>query len=504
MKHVMAFLGSIGRLLSRIPAAVRQFNKRMSSRYVPVQLAAVATAVLAVGFAVQIFLPPCLGVSNDGSFDTVLQDVGLTRMDPEDTDAYFSYYEREYFIAPQELKPNTTPWLLRGIVQLAIFLDTAVTGDLVFDMRTLAALYAVMYLTVAFLLLRSLLSRVQQYSEGIALAVVGVLIMGDTAVVTRFASLYTQPLEWILIIGIVDTIFAIARKEGRGCGPVLLCAEVVLLMTLNPYAALAGMVFSLIFWRMTGLKVGGTTRAMYMVMALALTVFSVVQTAHLTTDQPDARKYNQMTRGVLFQSDDPEDALSEFGIEPRYSLLTDTYSDQAFPVALMDSQVLQNGFFDRYNTKEVLIYYLRHPMSMLGLFDIGVQHSFASRPSFSGNFEKSVGLPPMAKSPFPALWSTFKEQSAPKTVGTIFIVLMIIGLLRQRSKDKRDGEIALSRSMIDVVLVFAAVELCTVLVMSGDSELIRESFIMGTCIDVLVLVFLTEVLHKTKVVSKEE
>ncbi len=501
MKRLMARFGGIKTLYGKIRAAVQRFNSRMSAKYVPWQLAAVATAILAIGLIVQLFLPPFLGMSNDGSFDTVLQDVGLVRMNPDDATAYFSYYERQYVISPQPHTPDTTPWLLKAVVKAAIGLDSLFTRDGVFDMRFLAAIYGVCYLAAAFFLMRGLMSRVQLYSEGIGLAVLGVLMMGDTALVTRFASLYTQPLEWILLIAIVDTIFFIADKEGRGFGPVLLCAEVALLMSVNKYAALGGIVFSIIYWMLTGLKLDGLVRALYMLLAMALTVLSVVQTAHLIQNQTPSQKYDQMTRGVLFQSTNPEDALAEFGISPRFSLLTDTYAQQAFPVALLDSQVIQEEFLAQYDTKEIGIYYLRHPMSILGLFDVGVQQSFAARPSYSGNFEESVGLPPMAKSPFPALWSTFKEQSAPKTVGSIFIVVMVIALLRRRKQGKGDRRIELNRNMLDVVLIFAAVELGTVLLMSGDSELLRESFIMGTSIDVLVLIFITELLHKTKIVK---
>ncbi len=495
---------NIKKFFHEIDLSVQRFNASMHDRYKPARLAAVATAVLALGLILQLFVPPYLGVSDDSSFGSVLMDSGLSRLDPQDTSICFNYYERTYLISQKTSPPNTTPWLLRAVVRAAILLDTLCTRDMLFDMRFLALIYGIAYLSVSFLLLRCLLERMPIYSSGVVLAIVGVLIMGDTALVTRFASLYTQPLEWILLIGIVDTTFFTAKKMGRGMAPIVMGLLVMLLMSLNGYMALAGLVFSMVYWRLTGLKVGGGVRAVYMLMAVALTALSMIQVADLTANHSPERKYDQMTRGVLFQAKDPEAALAEFGIEPRYSLLTDTYASQMFPVAQMDSPVLQNGFFDRYDTKEVCIYYLRHPTALLGLFDIGIQNSFASRPDYSGNYEKSVGLPPMAKSPFPALWSTFKAQSAPKTVGSVFILVMIFVLVRRRKRNIQSESVALSRTLLDVVLVFSAVELLTVLVMSGDSELIRESFLMGASIDVLVMIFLMELLQKTKVFGQSE
>ncbi len=497
-------LGRIKMVFKRISETAQRFNRNGCKRYSPTRLAAVATAVLAIGVAIQLFLPPYLGMSNDGSFDNVMSDVGLACLHPEDPDRYFNYYERVYVITGTHGKTGTTSWLLRFFVRTAIFLDSLFTRDMYFDMRWLAGLYVLLYLGSAFLLMKGLLTRLHSYAEGLLLTVVCVLIMMDTALVTRFASLYTQPLEWILFINMINAIFAVSRKRTRAAGAVALMVAVILLMDVNRFAALAGLVFSIIYWRLAEDKADGLARAVYLLMAATLIMVSVGQTAALINGQTDDEKYNQMTRGVLFEATNPEEALSEFGIDPRYSLLTDTYADQAFPVALMEAQALQEGFFDHYSTTDVAIYYARHPMALLSLLDVGIHSAFASRPSYSGNFEKSVGLPPRAKSPFPALWSIFKEQLAPKTVGALLIILMIIVMMRHRKKNPKEDWVELNRRLLDVALLFSLVEMLTVLVLSGDSALVRESFLMGISIDVLVMIFLTELLYRTKVIGHEE
>ena len=491
------------RLFKQIPQAVRRFDSNMRGRYHPARLAAAATAVLAIGVAVQLFLPPYLGMSNDGSFDNVMIDTGLAYLHPEDPDRYFNFYVRIYEITGTHGETGTTPGLLRFFVRTAILFDTFFTQDLFFDMRWLAALYVLLYLGSAFLLLKGLLARLHSYAEGLFLTAVYVLILVDAALVTRFASLYTQPLEWILFINIVNAIFAVSRERTRAVGAVALLVAVILLMDVNRYAALAGLVFSIVYWRLAEKRADALARVTYLLMAIVLVMVSVGQTAALVKEQTVDEEYNQMTRGVLFQSTNPEAALAEFGIEPRYSLLTDTYADQSFPVALLDAQALQVGFLDHYSTMDIVIYYARHPMALLSLLDVGIHSSFASRPSYSGNFEKSVGLPARAKSPFPTLWSTFKEQLAPKTVGALLILLMIIVMMRHRKKNPKEDWVELNRSLLDVALLFSLVEMLTVLVMSGDSRLVRESFLMGISIDVLVMIFLTELLYRTKAIGQE-
>ena len=55
------------------------------------------------------------------------------------------------------------------------------------------------------------------------------------------------------------------------------------------------------------------------------------------------------------------------------------------------------------------------------------------------------------------------------------------------------------------VLLFAAVtvELMTVVILSGDSLLLRQSFLMGCLIDLLAIMACTEGLHRLKIIETD-
>ena len=506
MKHIVQFFRWVNHQIFKVTGAIKRFDKRMREKYRPAQLAFWVVAVIAVIASVMLFVPPYLGLSNDGSFDDVLKDTGMQLLEPDRDDRYFNYYDRVYVYHTYPDTPDTTPFLLRAAVGLAQLIDNAVTWDEYFDMRFLAAIYLVLYLALLYPLIRGVLSRVSIYSEGLAVGVVAVLVFAYVSMITRLASLYTQPLEWLLLLLMVNMMDGIAQSEGMGVYPVVLAAATILLMTVNPYCALAGVVIAMIYWGLLRLNISNIHRSLYLVCSLILCMSSVIATAQMTTNQSLEQKYNQMTRGVLFQTDNPEKTLEEFGIEPRYSILTETYATQSFPVVLPSSGVLDEGFFDRYSTSEVILHYVRHPGALIGMFDIGVHDAFVTRPSYSGNYERSVGLPEKAKSPWMALWSTFKEQSAPKTAGALVIILLAFGLIRKKKKKDTDEDRkkSLFSSLFYVLVGFATVEIMTVVIMSGDSELISESFLMGCCIDVLFILLLGEILHKTKIIETEE
>ena len=507
LRWLMKTIGWIKTAWQFITGLVRRFDKRMRNQYRPAHLALVALGVLAVIMAIILLVPPYLGLSNDGSLDSVMADVGLAPLNPDAEDPYFSYYDRLYLIAPDGWKPDTTPYLLKGTVQFAIWLDEALTGrDGVFDIRVLAMIYMVMYLVALFPLFRGVLSRVRVYSEGLALATVCVLVFGDMTLVVRFASFYTQSWELILLIVLVDAAFLIPWKKDAWLPQMSILAACWLLMELNYYCALASIVFSMAYWLLMRRKTDVIHRTAYLMAAVVLCFIGVVNGAHMMQTQTQTEKYDQMTRGVLFQADDPEETLEFFGIEPRYSVLTDSYAAQSFPVADIYSGVLDEGFLDEYDTGEVLLYYVTHPLDLVSMFDVGAHSAFITRSDFSGNYERSAGLPPMAKSPMMSIWSTFKEQSAPKTAGLVLLLGAALIFFRRGHKDETpEGEAEKVFTMLCLLLIiFAIVQLLTVLVMSGDSLLVRQSFLMSVFIDILVVLFLSEVLHKLKIIDVDK
>ena len=507
LRWLMKLIGLIKKGWLFITGLVRRFDRRMRNQYRPAHLALAALGVLAVIMTVILLLPPYLGLSNDGSLDSVMADVGLAPFDPDAEDPYFSYYDRLYLIAPDGWTPNTTPHLLEGTIRFAIWLDEVITGqDGVFDIRVLAAIYMVLYLVVLFPMFRGVLSRVRMYSEGLTLAIVSVVIFGDMTIVVRFASFYTQPWELILLILLVDAAFLIPWKKDAWLPQVSILAACWLLMELNNYYALASIVFSMAYWLLMRRKTDVIHRTAYLIAAVLLCFISVVNGTHMLETQTKVEKHDQMTRGVLFQADNPEEALEFFGIEPRYSVLTDNYAAQSFPAADIYSGVLDEGFLDQYDTGEVALYYITHPLDLVSLFDVGAHSAFITRSDFSGNYERSMGLPPRAKSPMMSIWSTFKEQSAPKTAGLFLLLGAALIFFRRGSKDDTpEGEAEKVFTMMCLLLiVFAIAQLLTVLIMSGDSLLVRQSFMMSVFIDILVVLFLSEVLHKLKIIDVDK
>ena len=112
-------------------------------------------------------------------------------------------------------------------------------------MRFLAAIYLLIYILLLIPMLSKLLGRVKVYSEGLFIAVFAVLIFGDTAMITRFASFYTQPIELILMVALANCVLQIPDSLNRFLLQIGLAGTVILMMAVNQYCALMASSFLL-------------------------------------------------------------------------------------------------------------------------------------------------------------------------------------------------------------------------------------------------------------------
>lgn len=219
-------------------------------------------------------------------------------------------------------------------------------------------------------------------------------------------------------------------------------------------------------------------------------------------------KYHSMTRGVLLESVDPVKTLEEFGISASYSVLADTSLYDEYPVSEIENPLLQKGFLDQYGTGDLLFHYLKHPKKMFALWDIGVKAGFSLWREYCGNYEKATGYPAMGKSIFWSAWSIFKERSAPKTIGYVGLLAILVFVMTGK---KRVTKKAFERKEY-VYLVTMLMLLCTgmgdltyVILKSGDAALSQYNMVIGVCLDLLSYFVFAELLHKLDIlVDKQE
>lgn len=484
----------------------KRINKRMEGKYSPAIISFSATAMASFLIIMMLFVPNYLGVADDGSISHVMKAVHISYMQTEVSDIYNNYFVKHYSNLLSDYNQsenyiNSQVLLLKAAVRL----DNLITKDTFFDIRFLALLYTIFYIPALFLLIKQACMRVKKFSEGFAIGFVGVLIFTDVAYITYFNSFYPEALWFISLMYCVGA--GLSFQENREgyldfIYLMILSAAGCILISSRQQTAFLGVIFAVFVMKLLFVRRGWKWATICVLTSFAISIFSIGCMIHLQSDFNETSKFHAMTRGVLFQSSNPGESLKEFGIEPSYEMLTDASSYDYLPLVQASNPVLRKDFLDKYTQLDIVMYYLRHPASYISMLDVSIKSCFGIRREFCGNYEKSVGLPPKAKSIFWSMWSIFKNNTAPKTIGYLVLLVIVILFLFRKNYSLRPSEDRRSTVFMDVMLVVVCICLMQggiTITNSGDAEMIQHCFLISYGIDMMTYFIFAEVAHKINI-----
>ncbi|WP_099468401.1 glycan biosynthesis hexose transferase WsfD [Konateibacter massiliensis] len=481
-------------------------NKRMKGKYSPSLIALVSAGLAGLLMTIILFLPNYLGVADDGSISQVMNSAGVYYIETEVADVYNNYFVKTYSNVLSGYQ-RTSDWSNSQVlvVKFAVYLDHLVTADKYFDIRFLALIYGIFYVPAIYLLIKQACMRVKEFSEGFVIGFIGMLIFSDVGYLTYFNSFYPEALWFISLMYCIAAAlsFQEERSAYRDFGALLLMlASGIVLVTSRNQTAVIAILLAVYCLKLLFIRSNWIWGLVCVMSALFLCFVSVVSMINLTSDFDETSKFHAMTRGVLFQSNNPGETLVEFDIDSSYEMLADVSSYDYLPVVKAADSILQEEFLDKYTQTDIAVYYVRHPASFLGMLDLAIKSSFDIRREYCGNYEKSVGFPERAKSFFWSGWSNFKANTLPKTVGYfIFLIIVIILQFRKgyslRFSEERRNTIFLDTLMM-IVFICLSQAIITI-VNSGDAEMVRHCFLISYGIDIITYFIFVEVVHRIRI-----
>ncbi|MHC1786961.1 MAG: hypothetical protein AB9880_07865 [Christensenellales bacterium] len=488
-RHGLGMKQFVKKVAHTVRSLVRWLNFVLRNRYSPSSIAFLFTVLAAIVIINALFVPPYLGYANDGSLDVVMQDVMLAQ---RSGNRYFDYYQRKLEIVPAPQSPGTTPWLLRRVISLSVYVDHILTGDMTFDVRVLAAVYFVMYLPAIYLILRTAAAYTRSFVGAFSISALGALILSDVSLISRFASLYAYPLEIILSLYVIICVIALMQRRRPVLLHIVALGFIALLAQFNPYAGVSMAVLSVLFIVMASRSGSMEAKALSAAMAVILGLIGIVSFGHLRFAQTDGQKYNAMTRGVLSTANDPEEALAAFGIDARFATLTDTSAEQAIPYARITAPALREGFLDQYSSGRIMAYYIRHPFSALHLIDTGMRQMLNARPDYIGNYEQSAGYPARSQALMFSFWTSLKGMIVPRSIGTL-VIASVIALLLLRKLRGSGGARLMAVTLTFMGCIVA--QWITAVIFGGDSLMMRQACLTGAIFDMMLYFLLLGMLR---------
>jgi hypothetical protein len=377
----------------------------------PRRLETCALAIVTAVVAYQLFVPPSIGLADNGDFERLFRQVGLAHVETEYAAKYWSYFNPRYEIRPVQsidglYKSSTSLWMAA-----TRSLSIAAGRDQIFDIRTLALFYVAVLVAGIGLVV----AATSELPQGLRLVLVGLLaiMFTDVGYVAYLDSFYSEgPALCFLVLGMGSGLTLFTRRSSNPIFLIVYFLALATVVTAKPsYVSLtpAFMVFGVFistrirhrrrYW------VGG---------GLALALFCIAGWYYQQTPQPwrEENAYIGVFMDLLPHSTTPREDLATLGLGPEFLGFSGTTPYQKTS-ALKDPN-LRREFSARISSLTLPLFYLKRPNRLYQLSGRCVKHVFKTRLKHLGYYEAHSGKPPRSQ-PF-GLWSGVRETLFPKTL----------------------------------------------------------------------------------------
>jgi hypothetical protein len=366
-------------------------------------------AVLAAAAAIltyQLFLPPIIGIADQGDF---VRTIGRFGYGPQHHGSLeYVYVEPKFVPDPHYRSPYweqaNSEYLFVGA---ALSLNKLVAKDGALDITVAGFVHALAFLAA----LARLLWVVRRERAHALLWIVALVALTDVGYAEYWNSFYAEPASCIFCLLLLAEAVEIARAgETTVASIVRWSLWSVLWILAKPQNAPIGLILGLFTFRLAMWTRSKPARLTAIAGGWAMFVCAAFNVSTMPGYGRQANTYGMVFSGILGDSKDPAADLRALGLDPQLARYAGT---GAWSAGTYFPEMAASRVLERVNTFTVLRFYLLRPARMWRrLHGLLPQITFLRRGTY-GNFEPSAGLPPGAQSRAFTLWSGFHEHVLP-------------------------------------------------------------------------------------------
>lgn len=447
--------------------------------------------VIAVVFALVIiiiilFLPPYIGMEDNGDFQRVIYAEGLYDL-PENSELlYEGYFIKEYGIMQYYNEHGNIIFTTQSLfIKPAIWLDQLLTGnDDVFDLRYFGVIMTVYFLVVLYFLVDSLSNKLTLVGS-LLISLMCVYIFCDIGYIAYFNSFYAEPLAFISIMACITCalLFAQGRYNQYVVLGMFLLNGMILTLSKQQFAPIGAILGVICLFFLMNAD-GRLLKRLIVASSGLLLVTGIVTYILIPTGFVNINLYHSMTRGMLMTSDNPPETLKEFDIDPHYELLNKTIYFDKYPIIDPEDERLHENFYSQYNISSIVKHYATHPGAFIEMLDLAVHNAYIIRPDM-GNYEFATGQPPNAHAQIFSVHSNLKRTYVPKTSGFVIIWMLVVGVILYKKR--------LKQIVVIGVMLVGLSQIVVSVLGAGDADLAKHVFLYNVTFDIVNVIVLAHI-----------
>ncbi len=447
-----------------------------------------------------LLLPPLIGMADNGDFERVIYPRGIYHLGDTKEEQALDFFVSRYGIYQyyNEFRGGITTTQI-PFIQLALFLNPLFSADnSVFDIRALAFIM-ILYATITIYLLVDYVDHGKRDFAGYLAGFLSIYFFVDVGYIAYYNSFFAEGISFIsFIFAITCGLLLVQRRYNPYLLSGLMFLNAIILTFAKQQNAPVGILFGILFFILAFLLTKNRQPAAEKQAVLKnqtlfrfgmigasgiLSVAAVVVYLIIPETFININKLHSMTRGAMMVSENPEKTLGYFTIDRQYALLNNMIYYERYPVIDVESKLLADTFYSKYGYPSLVSYYLLHSVDFFRILSIAVENGYAVRPQSLGNYEKSAGFSPGAKSYFFAAHSTIKQNIAPRTAGFLLIWLLVVVAVNWKNPGK-----------LMVLLCAILIGLSQILVSiigAGDADISKHLFLYNVAFDLINYLLIT-------------
>jgi hypothetical protein len=428
----------------------------------------------------QLFVPPIIGLADQGDFVRLLGPLGYAPV-PKGPEHKYWYVTRTYVKDPSYREPRweqaTSEFIPAGI---AIALNTLFGNPDTFDITVFGITHTVLFLLA--------LARLFYVTRSLAMYRVVwalmLLVLTDVGYVAYWNSLYTEPASCLWFLFFLAESINLCNSREISIGPVLRWSifAVLWIAAKSQNAALSvplavyglGMLRHTLDRKAWCAAVGGVVA---ICLAGVMMYRSLLPAPRVTT------VYNAIFFGILPESPDPQSDLEALGLNPGYAQYSGTVAWS--PGTGVADGALVNALLNDVSSFRLMTFYLKRPRRMWRHIDALFPTVLSLRPEFCGNFDRSAGRLPGARSDAIALWSRFHERGLLRIAHLLLPALVLVVVSGLLVLLLNGGSTVAVRRWTELAICLAACCLTAFLAAAfGDAwEPVKHQFLFNLLLD---------------------
>jgi hypothetical protein len=450
----------------------------------PDRLESVVLTLLVAVLFYQLFVPPVIGLANNGDFERFMGRVGLRYVVTDDSYRYWQYVNREFSIAERNWWRSGYVSSENVLIEVAVFVNSLVSKSGLFDITVLGSVHVLTFILAIWLLLLS--------SRGFGpvryvLGLCTVLVFSDVGYVAYFNSLYSEPAALIfLLLAIALLLMFLVSSEPSPLLLVSYLLAAMLFASSKPQNALLGLPLAAYGAYLSRTQADRRWKGIICSAVLALCVVCVVVFRATPEYQRGNFIYNSIFYEILRHSPSPEQDLLELGLDAELAEYAGTIS--YMPESAINDAGFPATLFASLGWSRVLRLYLRHPERLLDLASRGARSAFSLRPDGLGNFEKAAGFEPRALSHAFDVWSGFKAQVVPGSLAFLLAFLglnLVLAVVCMRRAWRPRPPVHRFPEVLLLLVIMSAMAFGTAVIGEGELDIVKHMFLFNVITDLI-------------------